>query len=131
MAAENASRTNIPLEYDFTGRSTNSPMPANASMSGKRAYGPGVLDIYRRAHVFVHVSLTEGLPQVLIEALASGTVLTAWINPPQPGDIAYIYDDGTELGKLQAGFNEMVAGLRERGVPHVWALADAPRVRRA
>jgi glycosyltransferase involved in cell wall biosynthesis len=32
----------------------------------------GLLDLYRRSHAFLHVSHTEGLPQVLIEAFASG-----------------------------------------------------------
>ncbi|MEA2146722.1 MAG: hypothetical protein QOG59_2309, partial [Solirubrobacteraceae bacterium] len=32
---------------------------------------------YRRAHVFLHVSLTEGVPQVLIEAFASGLPVVA------------------------------------------------------
>jgi prepilin-type N-terminal cleavage/methylation domain-containing protein len=32
--------------------------------------------------------------------LASGTVLTAWINPPGPGDVAYLYDEGTEGGNV-------------------------------
>jgi glycosyltransferase involved in cell wall biosynthesis len=40
-------------------------------------FGPELLDLYRRAHVFVHVSLTEGVPQVLVEALASGTPVVA------------------------------------------------------
>jgi glycosyltransferase involved in cell wall biosynthesis len=40
-----------------------------------RGYVPldgGLLELYRSSHVFLHVSLTEGLPQVLIEAYASG-----------------------------------------------------------
>jgi len=32
------------------------------------------------------------------KALASGNVLTAWINPPVPGDVAFMYDEGTEEG---------------------------------
>ncbi len=39
-----------------------------------RGYVPvdgGLLDLYRRSHVFLHVSLTEGMPQVLLEAFAS------------------------------------------------------------
>jgi glycosyltransferase involved in cell wall biosynthesis len=40
-------------------------------------FGPELLDLYRRSHVFVHVSLTEGVPQVLVEALASGTPIVA------------------------------------------------------
>lgn len=27
-----------------------------------------------------------------------GTVLTAWINPPAPGDVAFLYNDSTEAG---------------------------------
>lgn len=30
--------------------------------------------------------------------LASGNVLTSWINPPAPNDIAYLYDEGTQGG---------------------------------
>jgi glycosyltransferase involved in cell wall biosynthesis len=40
-----------------------------------RGYVPldgGLLQLYRSSHVFLHVSRTEGLPQVLIEAYASG-----------------------------------------------------------
>jgi glycosyltransferase involved in cell wall biosynthesis len=40
-------------------------------------FGPGLLELYRGAHAFVHVSLTEGTPQVLVEALASGTPVVA------------------------------------------------------
>ena len=39
-----------------------------------RGYVPideGLLDVYRSSHVFLHVSLTEGVPQVLFEAFAS------------------------------------------------------------
>lgn len=32
------------------------------------------------------------------KVLASENVLTAWINPPEPNDIAYLYDDGTQGG---------------------------------
>jgi glycosyltransferase involved in cell wall biosynthesis len=40
-------------------------------------FGPELLALYRRAHALVHVSLTEGVPQVLVEALASGTPVVA------------------------------------------------------
>jgi len=47
-----------------------------------RGYVPidgGLLELYRRSHAFLHVSWTEGFPQVLIEAFAAGlpTVATA------------------------------------------------------
>jgi glycosyltransferase involved in cell wall biosynthesis len=39
----------------------------------------GLLDLYRTSHAFLHVSWTEGFPQVLVEAFATGlpTVATA------------------------------------------------------
>ena len=40
-------------------------------------FGPELLEMYRSAHAFVHVSLTEGVPQVLVEALATGTPVIA------------------------------------------------------
>jgi prepilin-type N-terminal cleavage/methylation domain-containing protein len=33
-----------------------------------------------------------------------GTVLSAWINPPQPSDVAFLYDDGTESGNADDGW---------------------------
>jgi glycosyltransferase involved in cell wall biosynthesis len=58
----------------------------------------GLLDLYRSSHAFLHVSWTEGFPQVLVEAFATGlpTVATAVGGVPaaasgaavliQPGD---------------------------------------------
>ena len=53
-------------------------------------FGPELLDLYRRAHAFVHVSRTEGVPQVLIEALASGTPVVA----TDVGGVRELLDDG-------------------------------------
>ena len=41
-------------------------------------------------------------------ALASGQVLTAWINPPKPGDVAYIYDEGAGRGNVDDSWTEFV-----------------------
>ena len=48
-----------------------------AQLLGYVPVGGGLLEHYRRAHVFLHVSLTEGVPQVLIEAFASGLPVVA------------------------------------------------------
>jgi len=45
-----------------------------------RGYVPidgGLLDLYRNSHAFLHVSWTEGFPQVLVEAFASGLPVVA------------------------------------------------------
>jgi len=53
-------------------------------------HGPALLELYRSAHIFVHVSLTEGVPQVLFEALASGTPIVA----TDVGGVRTALDDG-------------------------------------
>jgi glycosyltransferase involved in cell wall biosynthesis len=46
-------------------------------LAGYVPFGEGLLDLYRRSHAFLHVSWTEGLPQVLVEAQASGVPIVA------------------------------------------------------
>ncbi|HWE32968.1 MAG TPA: glycosyltransferase [Solirubrobacteraceae bacterium] len=51
-----------------------------AEFAELRGYVPiddGLLDLYRASHAFLHVSWTEGVPQVLIEAFASGVPVVA------------------------------------------------------
>jgi glycosyltransferase involved in cell wall biosynthesis len=50
---------------------------ASVDLLGEVANGPWLWDLYRRSHAFLHVSLTEGLPQVLVEAHAAGTPVVA------------------------------------------------------
>jgi glycosyltransferase involved in cell wall biosynthesis len=59
-------------------------------LRGFVAFGPELLAFYRSSHLFVHVSLTEGVPQVLIEALASGTPIVA----TDVGGVAAALDSG-------------------------------------
>ena len=58
--------------------------------SGYVPFDQGLLDLYRSAHVFVHVSLSEGVPKVVIEALASGTPIVA----TDVGGVRAALDDG-------------------------------------
>jgi glycosyltransferase involved in cell wall biosynthesis len=48
-----------------------------ADLRGYVAVDGDLLELYRASHVFLHVSLTEGVPQVLLEAFASGTPVVA------------------------------------------------------
>jgi glycosyltransferase involved in cell wall biosynthesis len=44
---------------------------------GEVSNGPPLWQLYRDSHAFLHVSLTEGLPQVLFEAQAAGVPIVA------------------------------------------------------
>jgi glycosyltransferase involved in cell wall biosynthesis len=66
-----------PLLEDVRRRAAERGLADSFELAGYVPFGPELLDLYRRAHVFVHVSLTEGVPQVLHEALASGTPVVA------------------------------------------------------
>jgi glycosyltransferase involved in cell wall biosynthesis len=47
------------------------------TLPGYVPFGPELLAMYRAAHIFVHASLTEGAPQVLVEAMAAGLPIVA------------------------------------------------------
>ncbi len=66
-----------PLEDAVASRATELGISRRIELLGFVPFGPQLLERYRRAHVFVHVSFTEGVPAVLIEALASGTPVVA------------------------------------------------------
>jgi glycosyltransferase involved in cell wall biosynthesis len=69
--------------------------------------GPALRDEYRRSHAFLHVSHTEGLPQVLAEAHAAGVPIVA-----------------TEVGGVAAGLAGGATGLLvPPGDPHAAARA--------
>ncbi len=78
----------------------------------------GLLDLYRSSHMFLHVSLTEGFPQVLVEAFASGlpTVATAVGGVPAAAEgAALLVQPGDALAAASA--LEQIAGdaaLRDR-----------------
>jgi glycosyltransferase involved in cell wall biosynthesis len=48
-----------------------------AELLGYVPIDAGLLELYRRSHAFLHVSWTEGVPQVLFEAFAAGLPVVA------------------------------------------------------
>lgn len=66
-----------PLEDAVRQRARELGVSERIELLGFVPFGPTLLERYRRAHAFVHVSLTEGVPAVLIEAFASGTPVVA------------------------------------------------------
>lgn len=83
-----------PLEAAVHQRATALGVDGLITLIGYVPFGPELLGLYRRCNLFVHVSLSEGMPKVLIEALACGTPLVA-----------------TDVGGIRAALGEQVALL--------------------
>ena len=94
----------------------------------------GLLALYRSAHVLLHVSWTEGLPQVLFEAFAAGLPVVA----TDVGGVAEAAGDGALLipaGDAAAAARALMRVatepvLRERLVAHGLTLAARHTVER-
>ncbi|MGH2921308.1 MAG: glycosyltransferase family 4 protein [Gaiellaceae bacterium] len=84
-----------PLADAVRSRANELGIGARVELLGYVPFGPELLDLYRRSHMFVHVSLTEGVPHVLHETLASGTPVVA----TDVGGVRDALDDG-EAGLL-------------------------------
>jgi glycosyltransferase involved in cell wall biosynthesis len=96
------------LESEVRKRASELGVAHNLRLRGHVPFGSDLLDLYRRAHAFVHVSLTEGVPQVIIEALACGTPVVA----TDVGGVAAALDAG-KAGILAPpdDAEELVAGV--------------------
>ena len=66
-----------PLESTFAEQAAAAGLDSRIELAGYVPFGEELLSRYRDAHMFIHVSLTEGVPQVLIEAFASGLPIVA------------------------------------------------------
>jgi glycosyltransferase involved in cell wall biosynthesis len=66
-----------PLKDALAGRIADLGLSDAAELKGFVTLNDGLLELYRDSHVFLHVSLTEGVPQVLSEAFASGVPVVA------------------------------------------------------
>jgi glycosyltransferase involved in cell wall biosynthesis len=62
-----------PLRDQFESRARELGVDGALELRGYVPFGPALRALYEQSHVLVHTSLTEGLPQVLVEALAFGT----------------------------------------------------------
>lgn len=66
-----------PCRAELEAHARRRGLAASVAFLGEVANGPALWETYRSANVFLHVSLTEGLPQVLFEALAAGLPVVA------------------------------------------------------
>jgi glycosyltransferase involved in cell wall biosynthesis len=66
-----------PLAGEVERRAAELGVADSLELLGYLGRGPALHERYRSSHVFLHVSLTEGLPQVLYEAQAAGLAIVA------------------------------------------------------
>ncbi len=83
-----------PMTEAMAERSRQADLEDVIRMHGHVANGQALNSMYRSAHAFLHVSFTEGLPQVLFEAAAAGLPIV-----------------GTDVGGVRAALGDGRAGL--------------------
>ena len=83
-----------PLEEEVRRRTAELGLTDRIEFLSYVAFGPDLLALYRRAHALVHVSLSEGVPKVLLEAFACSTPIVA-----------------TDVGGVRAALLDGEAGL--------------------
>jgi glycosyltransferase involved in cell wall biosynthesis len=66
-----------PLEHELAERIATLGLRDHAELRGHVPIDRGLVDVYREGDAFLHVSWTEGLPQVLLEAFAAGLPVVA------------------------------------------------------
>jgi len=66
-----------PLERELGDRLRELGVESAAELRGYVPIDGGLAELYRSSHAFLHVSWTEGLPQVLFEAFAAGLPVVA------------------------------------------------------
>jgi glycosyltransferase involved in cell wall biosynthesis len=107
-----------PLEDDVRRRTAELGLEERIDFLSYVAFGPDLLALYRRAHAFVHVSLSEGVPKVILEAFACSTPIVA-----------------TDVGGVRAALAGGRAGLLvppddlDELVAAITRLADEPDLR--
>lgn len=105
-----------PLGRDLAARLEELGLSADAELRGYVPLDGGLQELYLESDIFLHVSWTEGMPQVILEAFAAGLPTVA-----------------TDVGGVREGMGEAVrlvpAGDAEAAAAAVEAVADDPKLR--
>jgi glycosyltransferase involved in cell wall biosynthesis len=127
-----------PLRADLGARLASLGVAEHADLRGYVPVDGGLHELYREADFFLHVSWTEGLPQVIFEAFAARLPVVATAVggvPDATSGAALLVQAGDaeapvrELERL-AGDDELRARLVEAGVARVRRHTTAAEVRR-
>jgi glycosyltransferase involved in cell wall biosynthesis len=116
-----------PLEGELRERLRSLGVDDRAELLGYLPIHGGLMDRYRSVNAFLHISWTEGMPQVLLEAFAAGTPVVATAVggvPEAAGDAALLIPPGDAdaaaraLGRIAAE-PELRRELVRRGIERV------------
>ncbi len=94
-----------PMEGELRTRLAQFGVERDAELLGYVAHDRGLREIYRESHVLLHVSWTEGLPQVLFEAFAARLPVVATAVggvPAAAGDAAVLIEPGDAVAAADA-----------------------------
>jgi glycosyltransferase involved in cell wall biosynthesis/SAM-dependent methyltransferase len=107
-----------PLEAALGERLRTLGVERHAELRGYLPLDDGLVDLYRQSHAFLHVSWTEGVPQVLFEAFAARVPVVATDVggvAEVVGDAALVIPPGSASAAAQALQRVAAdAGLRQR-----------------
>jgi glycosyltransferase involved in cell wall biosynthesis len=116
-----------PMEDELRDRLRELGVEDRAELLGYLPIHGGLMERYRSVNAFLHVSWTEGMPQVLLEAFAAGTPVVATAVggvPEAAGDAALLIPPGdpdaaaTALGRIAAD-PELRRELVTKGIERV------------
>jgi glycosyltransferase involved in cell wall biosynthesis len=107
-----------PLRPALEERLAELGLAEHAELRGYVPVDRGLMDLYRESHALLHVSWTEGLPQVVFEAFAAGLPIVASAVggiPAAVGDAALLVEPG-DAGEASRALRRVVddAALRRR-----------------
>ena len=116
-----------PLEQALRDRLRELEVDGRAELRGYLPIDGGLMDLYRSCNAFLHVSWTEGVPQVLLEAFAAGVPVVATAVggvPEATGDAALLVPPGDAAAAAEAlarldAEPELRKRLVERGLDRV------------
>lgn len=106
-----------PLEAGLRARAAELGVADQVELCGYVPLRGGLLDLYRSSHAFLHVSWSEGLPQVLYEAFATGlpVVATAVGGVPEAARGAALLVPPGEVAPIVAALERLASDATLRG----------------
>ncbi len=119
-----------PMEGELRERLRELGVAHKAELLGYLPIHGGLMDRYRSVNAFLHVSWTEGMPQVLLEAFAAGTPVVATAVggvPEAAGDAALLIPPGDPDAAARA--LDRIAS-RPRAAPSAGDEGDRARARK-